>query len=284
MVEVNARSKKRTGLKILISFEGGMEEINKSLKDNGIRIGCNLVGNGKVLKIYHNDILCRIAKIDSHPARLTAGYQAMLNDVHKILAYTKLGKKIVNEKLQTELPAEEFNFDDHDQLICSSLYLSAITLYGKCFTAAEGRVAQLQENQVLKRMSESQRKSHAKFMGLRHNWSGHGGKSNHEMMCGVMVFLPDNKALTLYPALSTGFSVAGSFEELSDLSLILADEIQYRKDQHSADVFKNKDLQKYLYELLDESVYFLHIEDSHPEKKRTEKRKSEKNKPGTPNA
>lgn len=255
-----------------------MEDINKSLKDNGIRIGSDLVGNGQILKIYHNDILCKIAKIDSHPARLTAGYQAMLNDVYKIQAYTELGSKIVNEKLQKNLPVREFKFDDQNQLICSSLYLSAITLYGKCFTSAEGRVAQLQETQVLKRMSESQQKSHAKFMDLRHNWAGHGGKSNHELMCGVVAFLPDNKALTLYPALSTGFSVAGSFEDLSELSSILAEEIQYRKDQHSADVFKNRDQQEYLYELLDKSAFFLHIEDPQPEKNKKAKVKRKQNK------
>ncbi|MGQ7860240.1 hypothetical protein ACUN0G_13230 [Pseudomonas sp. 32A] len=255
-----------------------MEDINKSLKDNGIRIGSDLVSNGKILKIYHNDILCKIAKIDSHPARLTAGYQAMLNDVYKIQAYTELGSKIVNEKLQKDLPVKEFKFDDPNQLICSSLYLSAITLYGKCFTSAEGRIAQLQETQILKRMSESQQKNHAKFMDLRHNWAGHGGNSNHELMCGVVAFLPDNKALTLYPALSTGFSVAGSFEDLSDLCSILAEEIQYRKDQHSADVFKNRDQQEYLYELLDKSKLFLHIEDPQPETSKKAKMKQKKNK------
>lgn len=77
-----------------------MEDVNKSLKDNGIKIFSKLVGNGQVLEIYHNDIVCKIAKIDSHPARLTAGYQAMLNDVYKIQAYTELGSKIVNEKLK----------------------------------------------------------------------------------------------------------------------------------------------------------------------------------------
>lgn len=245
-----------------------MEDVNKLLKDNGIQIFSKLVGNGQVLEIYHNDILCKIAKIDSHPARLTAGYQAMLNDVYKIQAYTELGSKIVNEKLKKDLPVREFTFDDQNQLICSSLYLSAITLYGKCFTSAGERIAQLQETQVLKRMSESQQKSHAKFMDLRHNWAGHGGKSNHELMCGVVAFLPDNKALTLYPALSTGFSVAGTFEELSELSSVLAEEIQYRKKQHSADVFKNRDQQEYLYELLDQSNFSLHIEYPKPEKKR----------------
>lgn len=105
-------------------------------------------------------------------------------------------------------------------------------------------------------------------MDLRHNWAGHGGQSNHELMCGIVAFLPDNKALTLYPALSTGFSVAGSFEDLSELSYILAEEIQYRKDQHSADVFKNKDQREYLYELLDKSAFFLHIEDPQPEIKK----------------
>lgn len=88
-------------------------------------------------------------------------------------------------------------------------------------------------------MSESQKKSHAKFMDLRHNWAEHGGKSNHELMGGVVAFFPDNKALTLYLALSTGFSVAGNFEELSELLFVLAEEIQYQK-KHSADVFKNK--------------------------------------------
>ncbi|ORJ50601.1 hypothetical protein B2M27_10035 [Kluyvera intermedia] len=250
-----------------------MEDVKKLLIDNGLEICSNPVDNGQVLKVYHNDILCKIAKIDSHPARLTAGYQGMLNDVYKIQAYAELGSKIVNEKLQNDSPVREFRFDDQNHLICSSLYLSAITLYGKCFTSADGRVAQLQETQVLKRMSESQQKKHMKFMDLRHNWTGHGGKSNHELMCGIVAFLPNNTAQPIYPALSIGFSVAGIFEELSELSSILADEIQYRKDLHSADVFKNVDQKEYLHKLRDESDFSLFIETPQPEKKVKVKRK-----------
>lgn len=249
-----------------------MEDINSSLKAAGIRIGSNLVGNGHILKVYYNDVLCKIAKINSKPAEMTAGYQAMLNDVYKIQAYTELGSKIVKEKLQSDLPLREFNFDDQDQLICSSLYLSAITLYGKCFTSAEGRGARLQEAQVFKRMSESQQKKHAKFIDLRHNWAGHGGSSSHELICGIVAFLPDNKALTLYPALSTGFSVVGSFEDLSELSSILVEEIEHQKQQHSTAVFKDRNQQEYLYNLLDESAFFLHIENPQPETKSKVKR------------
>ena len=250
-----------------------MEDINNSLKAARIRIGSDLVGNGHILKVYHNDVLCKIAKVDSKPAAMTAGYQAMLNDVYKIQAYTELGSKIVKEKLQKDLPIIEFRFDDQDQLICSSLYLSAITLYGKCFTSAEGRVARLQEDQVLKRMSEDQQKKHSKFIDLRHNWAGHGGSSSHELLCGIVAFLPDNKALPLYPALSTGFSVAESFEDLLELSSILVEEIEHHKRQHSMAIFKDRDQKEYLHKLLKESAFFLHIENPQPEKKSKVKRK-----------
>lgn len=237
-------------------------DIPDALAESGFRIAQDIVKGGKIIKIYFDGTLCRLARIEEDAARKVAAYQAILNDIYKVQSYLSLACEIARDNFNTGRLVEKFDFNSKDQVICSSLYHSAVTLYGKCFTQAQGRSVKLEESQIRKRLTDDQVATHEKLLKLRHNWAAHGGLSDHESICGIMAFLPDGRARTLYVATTTGFPSPADLEDFLSLCEPMKSMIEDYKKKHEDKVFKGKDIQSHLADLQENSELLLFVEDS----------------------
>ncbi|WP_141251572.1 hypothetical protein [Pseudomonas syringae] len=228
-------------------------DIPDQLGARNLKIQPTLVEGGTELRVYHDGKQCKIALLEGDSPTRVARYQAMLNDIYKTQVYLNLACEIYNASLINDSPITQFDFKDKDQVICSSLYISAITLYSKCFKEAKGRIVRLQDAQVKSKMSNTQYELHKQVLELRGNWTGHGGHSNHETFCPLAVFY-DNKAVVLYSASNTSIVPATSLEAFLELCAIVASIIESLKATHEKDVFKGKDIQSHLIQLQAQST------------------------------
>ncbi|MFU0490013.1 hypothetical protein [Pseudomonas syringae] len=228
-------------------------DIPDQLGDNNLEIKPTLVEGGTELRVFHDGKQCRITLLEGDPPTRIARYQAMLIDIYKTQAYLNLALEIYNNSLITDSPITQFNLKNRDQVICSSLYISAITLYSKCFKEAKGRIVQLQDGQVKLKMSDKQYNLHKQVLELRGNWTGHGGHSNHETFCPLAVFY-DSKAVVLYAASNTSIVTASSFEIFLELCAIVESIIESQKATREVDVFNGKDIQSHFIQLQEQST------------------------------
>ena len=239
-------------------------EIPDTLAANYVEIDIEIVDGGKKHTIYRNGEHCKVARLESDPAERVASFQALLTDIYKMRTYLSLACEIATQKLESNLPLNKFDPGNRDQVICSSLYLSAVSLYGKCFTDSKGRKAKLEESSLNKKLSEKQVKTHARLKHLRHNWIAHGGASDHESMVSVLAFSSDGRALPIYLAQGTAIKPVEEMQDILDLCDPMIELVEELKAKNEVNVFKNKDIPEFLYELRERADDYVMVPDFVP--------------------
>jgi len=123
-------------------------------------------------------------------ARQMAGYFMIEIDLRKVRAWLEeIGQPEESERRPNQV----------DLTICppivSGLFLAALTIYGKCFTRAEGRRVKLERKIFDDHQSKSHQylKSHQYFMDLRHKLAAHSGSTLLEDADVVFLMPPKNK-------------------------------------------------------------------------------------------
>ncbi|MFK3797111.1 hypothetical protein [Pseudomonas sp. NPDC088444] len=235
-------------------------EIPDVLGANFIEIDPEVVEGGKKYTIYRNGRPCKVARLDGLPAERVAGFQALLTDIHKMRAYLSLACEIASETLKTESVLNTFDSGDRNQVVCSSLYLSAITLYGKCFTEAKGRRVKLEESQLKRRLSPDQVEIHDKVKYLRDNWTGHGGVSDHESLITVVAF-SEREAVPMFIAQGVAITPVEEMQDILSLCDPMIELVEELKKKNEADVFKNKDTLEFLANLRETAIDHVFVPD-----------------------
>jgi hypothetical protein len=118
----------------------------------------------------------------------------------QIAAYTLIEKDLRNvlswlETIEKLEPSDNVNTsgvgNDRETFnLIKGLYVGALTIYGKCFTACEGRRLSLQR----KFMDQEYREVHDHIMHMRHNFAAHSGADNFEDVKVVLVLYPNKKS------------------------------------------------------------------------------------------
>jgi hypothetical protein len=118
----------------------------------------------------------------------------------QIAAYTLIEKDLRNvlvwlESIEKMQPSDNVNAsgvgNDRETFnLIKGLYVGALTIYGKCFTACEGRRLSLQK----KFMDKEYREVHDHIMHMRHNFAAHSGADNFEDVKVVLVLYPNKKS------------------------------------------------------------------------------------------
>lgn len=121
--------------------------------------------NGKVCPHYIHD---------SHLSRQWIAYNVMLKDLNNVRGAF------------FELKIKKYN-----PLVRLSLVHAAITLYGRCFTKAEGRGVKLDGNVVFKTASKQNKKIHDRLISLRNKYVAHAGDNQIEEECYTLNLNPD---------------------------------------------------------------------------------------------
>ncbi|HCT7633435.1 hypothetical protein PCP41_15770 [Pseudomonas aeruginosa] len=236
-------------------------EIPDTLADHCIEIETEIVEGGRKYTIYRDGKLWKVARLLGDPAERVAGFQALLTDIYKMQSYLSLACEIYTHKLSSELQLNIFDSGNRDQVVCSSLYLSAVSLYGKCFTNPKGRKAKLEESELKKRLSDKQLQTHNRLTHLRHNWTAHGGNSDHELLVSVVAFSSDGRAIPLYLAQSTAITPIEEMQGILELCDPMIELVEELKAKNEANVFKNKDKLAFLKELRSHAADYIVVPD-----------------------
>ena len=224
-------------------------KIPDALDANCVVIKPEVVEGGKNYTVYRKGQLCKVAMLDGDPAERVASFQAMLTDIYKMRTYLSLACEIATQKLDSGLQLNTFDSGNKDQVVCSSLYLSAVSLYGKCFTESKGRKAQLNASELKKKLSDKQSNTHDRLAYLRHNWTADGGTSDHESLIPIVAFSQDGVALPIYLFQGTAITPVEEMQGILDLCDPMIELVEELKAKNEANVFKNKDKLEFLRKL-----------------------------------
>lgn len=183
---------------------------------------------------------CKVARYENDSASRVAAYQGMLSDVYKMKSFLELACNI-SETLQTGLQLSKLDPNDKGKIICSSLYLSSISIYGKCFTKATGRNVKLEDSDLKKKLSPIQSATHDRLKYPRNNWAAHGGISDHEALTPVFLFT-ETSAIPAYIATSIAMSPLDDMKDMLSLCGPIIELISEKVEKHEQDVFKGDPL------------------------------------------
>lgn len=232
-------------------------EIPDLLSENNIKVNIEVVEGGKKLTVYRDGEPCSLARLENDSARRVAAYQGLLTDIFKLRSFLSLACEIVKEKFGDMLSINILDSSDRDQVICSGLYVSAVSLYGKAFTKADGRNVKLEESALKKLLSDKQVKTHEKLSYLRDNWTAHGGRSDHEFVVPLVAF-SNGCALPLFLATSTAFISLSELQDMLELCEPMIEMVEGLKAKHEKKVLNNEDKPALLREL---SALRMHAKD-----------------------
>lgn len=130
--------------------------------------------------------------------------------------------------------------------IVKALFVASLTFYGKCFTEANGRCAQISRDWL----DAEHKKIHDYYMKYRHNFAAHSGDEKIELAKTFVLLHPKKKnevlpylpTVRMQPDLVLNSDDESSFEELikyvielvskkyNDLALKIVDELVMVKD------------------------------------------------------
>lgn len=211
--------------------------IPDGLSERNITHNIEQVEGGRKFSFALSGEPCKVALHENPSAMRVAAYQAILTDVYKIRAFLRFACNIL-EKRHSGIGINKFDSNDDDHLTCSSLYHSSVSLYGKCFTTANGRKVKLEEAALKKRLSAAQIEVHDRFNSLRDNWTAHGGVSDHETNIPVVLFT-EKSAIPVYIATSTAVVSPAEMEDLLSLCEPMIDLINSLIEKQENKLFKD---------------------------------------------
>jgi hypothetical protein len=138
-------------------------------------------------RYYHEGKVALRHPISSKQTKHLAGYTLMEKDVRNLLEWINELKRIQTENgdplvVEGDQPIRG---DKTKNVIAKALFISLITVYGKLFTGAKGRMVSL--NKTIYKESNFLAQ-HDELMLLRHNYTAHSGDERIEK-CEVVIAL-----------------------------------------------------------------------------------------------
>ena len=133
-----------------------------------------LYPDGEVQRIYRykGNIIPRIP-LTGHYIEQCNSLDLLDKDLRNVIEWLGLAKEII-ENLDEVKHFE--NPDLKQNLLLKSLFVSTVTIYGKCFTEAKGRRFMLERKHIPDEFKEL----HDTFMKTRHNFAAHKGEYKYD--------------------------------------------------------------------------------------------------------
>lgn len=151
-------------------------------------------GAPQVYYLY-KDLMVQRIEISGIQAERISGLSLIQKDlinakqwIHQVRNLMKKGSSDKNEKSDDDVNYT-YNTDReiYDQV--KGLFIAALIFYGKAFTEANGRKAQIQRDWL----DQSFRESHDFYMNFRHNFAAHSGDAKFEYAQSSILLIPENK-------------------------------------------------------------------------------------------
>lgn len=127
-----------------------------------------------------------------------AGYTLIHKDLTNALRWFRRAEELVPETTKRDGHSYSLAKDRETFDLVKGLFVAALTFYGKCFTQAQGRKAQIPRDWI----GAEYRKTHDEYMKYRHNFAAHSGDERLEMAETFLLVNP-KKAREILPYLTT---------------------------------------------------------------------------------
>ncbi|MDN5869195.1 MAG: hypothetical protein L0H73_00505 [Nitrococcus sp.] len=146
------------------------------------------------------------------------------------LAKQVAGLALIREDLQA-VKAVLARIDPHteDFVGNKALLFGAVSLYGKCFTQADGRGVKLDPKHVFANSDE--RESHDRLIQLRHEYVSHGGKAREEQLKIILLLDPDDTNKRFRGLVGHGASAHGLDQQARDECLATVSHVEAYVDR-----------------------------------------------------
>jgi len=127
-----------------------------------------------------------------------SGLTLIQKDLTNCISWIKKAKEMTSLSIGKE-NAEYVSNDDRETFnVVKALFVASLSFYGKCFTEASGRGAQVSRNWLSKEFKSS----HDYHMKYRHNFAAHSGDENVEI-AKTFVLLHPKRKMEFLPFLPT---------------------------------------------------------------------------------
>lgn len=124
-----------------------------------------------------------------------SGYTLIKKDLDNALSWIRTAEKLASESSE---PTDSGHFHAKDREIfdlVKAYFVASLTFYGKCFTEAAGRHAQVSRDWIAE---QEYRKLHDYIMTYRHNFAAHSGDECLELARTFVLVHPNRKILIPY--------------------------------------------------------------------------------------
>ena len=188
--------------------------------------------SGSVVRTYKykGESAGRIVLDDSISLQ-AAGYALIDKDLRNAFEWLEDVEAIYKEKGITK-ENEEPNIPDKDEgRRLKSLLISMCTIYGKCFTSADGRRVKLGKNNIDKKYIET----HDDIMEMRNNYAAHSGEEKIEtgkIVLAITLDDPNEGQLMITTEIDQPASVGiDDINKIKELIMHLRDYVSNKSDQ-----------------------------------------------------
>ncbi|EOK5757383.1 hypothetical protein ACM6XL_004410 [Vibrio vulnificus] len=138
---------------------------------------------GRYNKYYYGKKAAPVVRMVDKISQQYAAYTLIEKDLRSVLFWLK--------EIERMKPSNAERIKDPDKMnLVKGLFVAALTFYGKCFTACEGRKTKLEA----KIIPEDFKETHELAMNLRHNFAAHSGAENFEDVRVSLVLHPDKNS------------------------------------------------------------------------------------------
>ncbi|HAS6159111.1 TPA: hypothetical protein I7156_22425 [Vibrio vulnificus] len=155
----------------------------KVMSDGWIIEEYNDPKKGRYNKYYYGKKPAPVVKMVDKISQQYAAYTLIEKDLRSVLFWLKEIERMQPSNVERVKDPSKMN-------IVKGLFVAALTFYGKCFTACEGRKIKLEAKFVPEEFKET----HELVMKMRHNFAAHSGAENFEDVRVSLVLHPSKKS------------------------------------------------------------------------------------------
>lgn len=151
-------------------------------------------GEPKVSYLYNREIVRKVELSGNFAAKL-AGLSLIEKDLKNAKKWMRKIQELSKDMISDEGDDSQYFYARNREVFdeIKAFFVAAVTFYGKAFTEANGRGAQLQRDWL----SEEFRSSHDFYMNYRHNFTAHSGDEKLEYGNTYLLLIPHNKSIEL---------------------------------------------------------------------------------------
>ena len=152
-------------------------------------------GKGVVKYFWKRNLVPKVEITGKLPNKLS-GLTLIQKDLNNALKWMQMAKGLIGDERKNPgyIFCKDRDIFDH----VKALFVASLTFYGKCYTEANGRGAQVSRNWL----DDEHKKIHDFYMGYRHNFAAHSGDEKVELAKTYVLLHPKRKE-ELLPYLPT---------------------------------------------------------------------------------